>query len=477
MDEIKKIGKNSISIYLARISDFILGIVTMSIIAKYLSVDPFGQYIFILTVGWILYTVLSMGVEPILLREISRNRSNAFELLVTALLINGMVFGLSAALYGAAVPFLRFDKIVAVAMFLNLISELLKVLMRTHIAVFLAFEKMAYDTLLTFAGRVFILMFTLFVVTLDLGFIYLFYALIAGNGIALLISIMLAKKELKFNRLGLQLQQGTYLLKESFPVVLKSISQQLYFYIGVFIVRLLTDDTGVALFQGPNKILTLLQMVPVAFLTAFAPMLARLAVSADTHDQFNTIYDKAFKFLIIISLPISVGGTLLAPKIITLIFGTGFDGAILTLKILIWAANFLFLDTLFTFILVSSDKQKYLIGSNILCVVVNLFLSYVLVLNYGYIGAAWAALFSYFILFSANYYFVTKELKHTPSFQGVVQIIVGSFVMGVFLSQLINLNLFILMIAGFIVYSLTILVLNVFSLEEKILLKKAVTRS
>lgn len=477
MVEAKQITNNSLLIYLARLSDFILGIITMGLVARYLSVQGFGQYMLIMTIGWIFNTLVNIGVEQIILREIARTKDKASDFLGTGLFINVLMFILWITIFSLNLWQVRLEQIIIIAMYLNFLSEGMKALMRTTISVFLAFEKMGYDTFLTSLSRLLIFILMVVVVYFKLEFIHLFAAGVVGNGAGLLTAFLMCRKRFATKGIKTTKEELRYILKECFPVGAMLISQALYFYINVFALRVLADDRGVALFQGPNKIVTVLQVIPVAFLTAFAPILSQLGVSDTDRPMLNYIYQKSFKFLFIISFPMSVLGVLLADRIILLVFGDGFTGAVISFHILFWAINFLYLDTLFTFILISIGKQNFLIVSNTLCILTNLLLSLILIPSYGYVGAAWASLISYGMLFICDFFFVTKRLKVFPDRNSVLNPIIGSLIMGLALYKFLYLNPVFLVLGGLSVYLVSIFGLSTFSPDEKEIARKILSRT
>ncbi len=268
-----------------------------------------------------------------------------------------------------------------------------------------------------------------------------------------------------------------YIIKESFPIGICIISQQLYFYIGVFVIRILENEAAVALFQGPNRLVTVSQIIPIALLSALQPLMSRLAVTNTSTPKFEYIYQKSFKFLFIISFPIAVLGMVLANKIILLLLGEGLKGAVNSFQILIWAVNFIFIDALLTFTLILINKQRLLIIGNVICILTNMTLSIILVKKYGYIGASWATLISFGVICSVDFYFVTQNLKCTPLKQGILQPVISSLIAGFILYSFHSLNIVLLFLCGIIIYFGLIWTLKTFTREERQLFRSIFIRT
>lgn len=477
MSDLKKISKNSSMCYIARVSDLTMSIATISIVARYLDTRFLGNYMLVMTSGLILSSIVTMGTEQIIVREISRIKDKASDFLANGIFINCLLFILCITIFSLCVPFLELERTVIIALYLNFFSEVTKVFMRSIISVFLAFEKMEYDALLTFISRILAFVLTVIVALFKLGFIYFFIAYIVGNITGLLVGLAILSKIILIPKIEIRSKELIYIIKESFPIGICIISQQLYFYIGVFVVRILENEAAVALFQGPNRLVTVSQIIPIALLSALQPLMSRLAVTNTSTPKFEYIYQKSFKFLFIISFPIAALGMVLANKIILLLLGEGLKGAVNSFQILIWAVNFIFIDALLTFTLILINKQRLLIIGNVICILTNMTLSIILVKKYGYIGASWATLISFGVICSVDFYFVTKHLKYTPLTQGIIQPIISSFIAGLILYKFLYLNFACLALGGIIIYLGLLSLLKTFTPEEQKLLKRAIVRT
>jgi O-antigen/teichoic acid export membrane protein len=359
-----------------------------------------------------------------------------------------------------------------IAFCLNFLSEAFKTLMRVMISVFLAFEKMVYDAYLTFFSKAAILVLTFGVIEIRFNFISLFAVCSIGNALGFLLSVFILCKHFFRPTIALSGSQLKYLWVESFPMGVNKISQQIYFYIGVFVLKILGDNVAIALFQGPNKLITSFQIIPVAVMTALQPLMSRLGGSRVSSD-FEAIYKASFKILVILGLPLATLGPLLSGKIVSIVFGEALRDGTPTLQILFVAVVFIFLDTLMTVVLTSIDRQGLLIIGNVVCIITNLAASLLLVNAYGYIGAAWSALLSYLVLFLTDFYFVTKHLKTVPTREGIGQALTGCLIAGSILYVLLSLNIVFLLLGGCFVYFGTLIVLKAFSSEEIQMFRRA----
>ncbi len=410
MPRINRIGRNTIFVLIARASELIAGMVTIALVARYLGVEVFGRYAFVMAVAFVLLPLVMWGSARILIREISIDKEKAAAFLSSGLILNGLMAIVSMIIITLILFIFRpAEKTIIFALYLAAISQVMLVMTRTFVNVFIAYEKMGYDTLITVLSRSLILGFLLLVIHYDLGFKAIFIAMVVGNGISLfLVFWLLASQGVKPGR---KTQYLTYLFRESSPIAISSLLAQGYMYVNVFILKVLRDAAQISLYQAPQRIIAPLLMLPGSFLLAFAPALSRMANVDSSYSNLKSAYQKTLKFTFILSLPISILGMVFAKKFILLFFGKEFLGATTSFQILIWIAIPLFANLLLNFILTSMKRQNVLMVSNGLCFLVTCLIGLFLVPKYGNVGASWAVLLGSVTLFMANFYFVSKYLE------------------------------------------------------------------
>ena len=91
--------------------------------------------------------------------------------------------------------------------------------------------------------------------------------------------------------------------------------------------------------------------------------------------------------MLIIGIPIGIGTSILAEKIILLVFGSSYTESVIALEILIWTIVFTFGGAAFTRLLEATDKQLTLTKITGIAAIFNIFLNLVLIPEFGLIGA------------------------------------------------------------------------------------------
>ena len=94
------------------------------------------------------------------------------------------------------------------------------------------------------------------------------------------------------------------------------------------------------------------------------------------------------EIMAIIAIPMGVGTTLLANKIILLIFGSQYTPSVVALQILIWSSVIIFLSGAFTILVQTSNKQMVVTQITAVNVVLNVVLNLILIPHFSYIAAS-----------------------------------------------------------------------------------------
>ncbi len=181
----------------------------------------------------------------------------------------------------------------------------------------------------------------------------------------------------------------------------------------------------------------------------------------------------------IISLPIALFTTLLANKIILLIFGhTYLPDAAIALQILIWTIIFMFLNGLAGNLLGSVNKQPVVTAITCFGAVFNISLNLYLIPKISYIGASYATLLTEFILMPILIYVIWKN-QYTdirPLVKDLPKIIISTLIMGIVVFYLNSLNLFLLILVAAIVYLGTLYLTKILDKDDRLILQSIVKK-
>ena len=213
---------------------------------------------------------------------------------------------------------------------------------------------------------------------------------------------------------------------------LYAVFSRVYGYIDSVLLYELAGDTAVGIYQIPFKIINALQFLPMAFTASLYPAFSLYWVS--NRGQLGVTFERAMTYLIIISLPISIGTIAAADKII-LLFSSGFSDAILPLKISIAAVFFIFLGYPIGSLLNACDRQKALTINMFAVLLLSIVLNVLLIPRYGVTGASITVLISNFATVVLGMLFVPKITAY--NFKNIAFLFVKALTAAILMSLIV----------------------------------------
>jgi PST family polysaccharide transporter len=133
--------------------------------------------------------------------------------------------------------------------------------------------------------------------------------------------------------------------------------------------------------------------VPTALVASAYPAIAKLY--QDKSPNYQKQLQQSNDILFGLSLSLAIVVQLFGTWLITLIFGDKYADAAVILQIHIWSSVFIFMRTLASRWLILEDLVKFSLYSHIAGALVNVVFNYLLIPEFGAIGAAYATLISY----------------------------------------------------------------------------------
>ena len=202
--------------------------------------------------------------------------------------------------------------------------------------------------------------------------------------------------------------------------------------------------------------------------TSFYPALSKFF--QDSKEKLQTVWNYFMDSMIILAVPIVVGGIVLAPRIIDFIydptyFPTGRE-TILAFQILLIMAGLVFLSNPFGQILVVANQQKKLFFVTLAGAVINVILNLILIPRYSLYGAAATTCATCFLIFFLLFKFTKKftsiqpfNLKFLSSFAGACLSCIPMYFV-IIQPKIYNLNVFLSILIGAAIYVITFLIIK-----------------
>jgi O-antigen/teichoic acid export membrane protein len=429
-----RVFRNSAVLLGGQTVERILKLVLMAVLARYLGKSSFGLYVFVLTYVEFFHLLTDLGLQIILVREMARGPEQADELLGSALILK-LIFAIVSTLlalfviqwagypastavlvgWAALGLFLSF-RLGSVRQVFDSVFQV-RLEMRTPVALGVASEFLSAIGLLAAVWW-----------ELDLAVMLAIQNLAYLPGAIVLLWLTKRRISLKPKWSGRTLLA---LLRESYPLGLSGLFTLAYVKLDILMLSAMVGDESVGVYAAAYKLTGSLNILPAALLGSLFPLMAQYARTAP--DVLPRLFQRSLNAILMISIPLAIGGTILAREIIQLVYGERFADASLVFGVLIWAVAFSFVSYLLTAALSAVDRQRLYLGLTALMTVLNVVLNLFWIPRYGFIGAAAATLITeatLMILCLRLFVDYLKELELIP----ILKFALSGGVMGVVLS-------------------------------------------
>jgi O-antigen/teichoic acid export membrane protein len=178
-------------------------------------------------------------------------------------------------------------------------------------------------------------------------------------------------------------------LARSWPLVANVLLGLTIYNSDLIFLYVFQGSETVGLYSAAYQLISFLINMAAAYSLSLLPALTRAAA---THEGRERLYRSAFAQTLAVSLPIAVGGALIAPQLIQTVFGDPYQRSGLVLTVLIGTLPFTMSKEVDLIALVVAGRESTVMRMTAAAVLVNLTLNLILIPKYGMIGAAWSTL-------------------------------------------------------------------------------------
>lgn len=274
------------------------------------------------------------------------------------------------------------------------------------------------------------------------------------------------------------LKASKVLLRTSMAFGLAGLFVKIYSSIDSILLSLYEGKEAVGIYAVAYKLTYAFQFLPMAFVGAIYPAMSS-SFQRDK-ERLRQLFDHSVWYMAVLAVPITFGIASTASVLIPLFYPNGYGEAVAALEILVFVLLFIFLDFPVGSLLNAAHKQGIKTAVMGLTMVVNTVLNVILIPRFGVVGACWAAVASFVVLFFVSFWFVRRIIPYglRELLHRMVPIVLAGIIMSFVVLVLKSyLHLFLLMPIGAAAYVLALFVLRGVRLEELRRLKQELRQS
>ena len=353
--------------------------------------------------------------------------------------------------------FLGYDGILKSLVLISTLCVTLDSFTYTFFAISRGHHNLLFESISSVVFQLIVMILGLYFLFNDYSILYVMGALLTASIFNFVYSSTLLKRKwnIKFFQKPDFLSIKTILLL-SFPFGLFVAFQRLYMYLDSVLLKIFASDYHVGLYQISFKIIFSLQFLPMAFTASLYPAMS--AYWKENKDQLLVTFERAFSYLLIISLPISFGIAFLSKQII-LVFSSSYNDATIPLVVIMFSLPFIFLNFPVGSLLNAADRQKLNTFNMGVALVLSVAMNLILIPKYQALGASITVLVSNFVMFMLGMIQIPRIIK--IQFRGLFMIfmktIFASLVMSLVVISLRSyLNIFLVVLISAFVYFLVL---------------------
>ncbi len=396
MSTARKIARNTGLLMVASIFTNLMAFIWTIYSARYLGTAGFGMLSAALAITGLFSILMDLGLSTYATREIARDKSKTRKYLDNISLIKCILTTSTLILIYAYLFISDYPPLALQVTMLMGIYYVLTSFTALFNCVYIAHERMEFQAIGNIINSTVLLGGILLVISLKGDIISFGMAYVFTGMVTLTYSLLMIFW--KFSRFSFEFDRSFW--KESLTIALPfgitGIFTTIYFWIDTVMLQTIQGDVSVGLYNASYKLIFVLLSIYNVYMASLFPVMAKFF----THSaqSLKLTYHRSVKFMLILSLPIAVGTTIMAQDIILLIYGTEYLPSVMALQILIWCIVFMFVNGLSSNLLGSADNQLTVTKVTAIGAGANIAINLVVIPIFSFIGASVATVLTEFIL-------------------------------------------------------------------------------
>jgi O-antigen/teichoic acid export membrane protein len=384
------------------------------LIVRNLGAEVYGQYVAVLAFGMIFIFIADMGLSPYAVRSIARLRDTVggadqigqlygdllLLRLLLALLASALVLG-SAWLTGRPLAMIGALAISCLGLLLYSAQGASEALLAGH-------ERLDVSAVARVLQQLAFVLIGAAALLFSTGYYGLMLANLAGIALTTLVCLRGAA------RLGLRPARATParwagMLRRSIPFGVIGFTLGLSYKFDTVLLNIFRNDQETGLYNAAYSLVFSMVMVSNMINTALYPSLTRQAESDP--GSLPQIYQQSLRYLMLLALPIAVGGATLAHQIVPFLYGAEYAPAAAALRIVIWVVPLMFASEFLGYVVVVAGLEGRVAQAVLLSTAVNIGFNLLLIPRFGFMSAAVLTVITELVLVSQYLWMLRDQLR------------------------------------------------------------------
>lgn len=451
----KKIAAGTIIQILSKAINGLLSVFTIALIARYLKPDGFGQFTIIIAFLSFFGILVDMGIYLTALQMIAEPGRDSKKIFSNAFTMRVAIAGFFLVLAPSISLLFPYPAIVKKGMFAASFAFFFISLCQILHAIFQKELKMLASEISEVIGKTVILIAVAIAVYLKLNLVAIMLCLSLGNLVHFLTKFFFSQKYIK-TKFAFNKEVWLEIISKSWPIALSITFNLIYLRGDTIILSLFANEAQVGFYGASYKIIDVLTTLPIILAGLMLPLFTA-AWAEKNIPKLKRYLQISFDASAMIALPIIFGVQFIAAPTMVFVAGEEFYPSGKILRILIIAVSMIFFGTMFSHFIVAINKQRIILWGFLTTAVLSLAGYFILIPKFSTFGAAWVTVFSETLMAVIGFFVIYRTAKISLNFKIFFKSLFSALIMSLFLYVIRDSNLFIIISAGALIYTLSML--------------------
>lgn len=398
----KNIAYNS----LLTVTNYIIPLIVFPYVARILGVENFGIYSFVdSTINYFL--IISMlGITTVGIREIAKNKNNSTQLSQTfssLFVLNSISTFIVLILFFCTVFFVPQFSEQKKMFFIGGGKILFNLFLIEWL--YIGTENFKYITIRSIIIRIIYTIAIFIFVRQKEDFDVYYFLTVATLVLNAIVNWLYGRKIAIFSIKSIDIKS---FIKPSIALGIYGLLNSFYTYFNVVYLGIVGSEEEVGYYATAIKVQSIFLSLYTAYSSVVMPHISSM-IEEKKIEEFKILINKSFENLYLFAIPIVYFSIILAPQIIYVLSGTGYEGAILPMRIVMPLLLIIGVEQiLIVQILTPMRQDKAILINSIIGASIGLLLNILLVRKFLSVGSSVVWIISEFTVFISAQYFVNK---------------------------------------------------------------------
>lgn len=464
--------RNSVLVVGARALAKIAVFVVVAVLLRYLAPEDYGRFAAMVVYVTLVGVVADLGMQTVFIRDVSRDR-NLFGRYLGTLVSARLLLSIGALILLALVLRVLSPALFpyTVAGFVLLITTSYSSLLR---ALFYIRGRLGYEAVAIVVEALIVLVLSIVAIQAHAGwdaFLWCYSASYVFTSLFAIAVLFGRWHERVQPRFEIALLRG--LLIAGVPLALGFTITSVYAQVDVVLLQLFKGFRLVGWYSAANRYIDAVAWVPQSAMGAVFPALSMVAAGGQR--QLAFAYQKSYKMLALLGVPLAVGIGVLAFPLVRLLAPNGhFDPAVPALQVLAPSVLLLFVNNAFIYTLTAINRQLDFTRLTVATLIVNLVLNLALIPPFGVLGAASASTLTELALFVGGWWLLKRQGLELAPVTSIGRLLISGALVGLVIYSLKALPLIALVLIGAALYGAALIGSRALTSEEWSILRSTV---